>query len=252
MHGFPSPYVVLELMSYSAITFKDKNPIKRWLQMRRLLTALKLAEKLSTPSAICDFGAGNGELCKLLAARYPNAKIICYEPTPDLLAEAKLNLATVGNIEFCSDIASFASHSVDLVFCLEVFEHLPPTEMNTAMRQIKALLNEHGTAIIGVPVEIGPPALYKGVFRMTRRFGDFDATPKNVFLSFLGLPPKNRPVADITAGAKYHFHHMGFDYRNFQRSIAAEFKLRKVITSPFAILGPLINPEIYFVSDKGY
>ena len=57
-------------MTYSDITFNDRNPIKRWLQRRRLESAISFAgSSLKLGATICDFGAGNGELCKLILGR---------------------------------------------------------------------------------------------------------------------------------------------------------------------------------------
>src|SRR5258705_9964676 len=102
--------------TYEQITFSDSNPIKRWLQKGRLTYAVAIAESLPPPNVIMDFGAGNGRLCRLLASRYPHARIICYEPSDDLMAEAKANLADVKGIEFLSDLEIVENGAVDLVF----------------------------------------------------------------------------------------------------------------------------------------
>ena len=238
-------------MTYSSYTFNDKNLIKRWLQRRRLVVAINIAKK-TTPQCVLDFGSGNGELCKLIALQFPKAKIICYEPTPYLMKEAKENLAVVvgAQVHFCNDITQIADGSVDLIFCLEVFEHLPKAETMDALGQVKRLLKNEGDAVLGVPIEIGIPALYKGVFRMLRRFGSFDASFKNVFLSIFYCPPKERPIAEITPGFTYHHLHMGFDYRNLKLLCNRYFKLQKTTTSPFSVFGCLLNPEVYFFLQK--
>ena len=238
-------------MSYAEITFRDKNPIKRWLQQQRLVSAIKLCSRsLRPPEAICDYGAGNGELCKLLAEHYQNAKLVCYEPTPSLLSEARQNLSAVVDVEFCQDIRSVALGTLDVVFCLEVFEHLPPEETANALQTISDLLKPEGVIIIGVPVEVGVPALYKGIFRMSRRYGAFDANMKNVAMSFLYQPPKDRPASEIAPGFRFHHEHMGFDFRRFKVNLSSYFKLHKVSASPFAALGSWLMPEVYFVAEK--
>jgi len=239
-------------MSYAEKTFKERNPVKRWLQQQRLVSAIKICRdpELPVPEAICDFGAGNGELCKLLAERYSAARIICYEPAPELLAEARQNLADVTRVELCQDIRGIAPGSLDAVFCLEVFEHLPPAETTQALQTIFDLLKPGGMVVIGVPVEIGVPALYKGIFRLSRRYGAYDANLKNVFLSFLGFPPKDRPVSEIAPGFRFHFQHTGFDYRRLKEALARYFQLHRVSTSPFSVVGPWLMPEIYFVAVK--
>lgn len=234
-------------MTYSDLTFNDRNAIKRWLQRRRLVKAVKLAVGLPQPAVILDYGAGNGELCKILRLEYPQARIICYEPSPELMAEAGANLEGLPGIEFCSDISRISLRSADLVFCLEVFEHLPPNETKTALEQINDLLCSEGTAIIGVPVEIGVPAIYKGLFRMVRRYGKFDALPGNVLLAFLGRPPQTRPVSEIAPGFDFYAPHLGFDHRRFLAILRKNFKLHQIATSPFAVFGTWLNPEVYFV-----
>ncbi len=238
-------------MSYSEITFRDKNPVKRWLQRQRLDSAITLCSRLKRPpETICDFGAGNGELCKSLAEHYPNTTIICYEPTPKLLLDARQNLNSVSNVEFIQDIRSVSLETLDLVFCLEVFEHLPPEETAHALQTISDLLTPDGTVVIGVPVEIGFPALYKGLFRMLRRYGAFDANWKNVAFAFLMQPPKDRPVSEIAPGLRFHHAHLGFDFRSFRETVRSHFKLKRVSASPFAALGSWFMPELYFVAEK--
>jgi len=43
---------------------------------------------------------------------------------------------------------------------------------------------------------------------------------------------------------------MGFDFRHFKETFSSHFKLHKVSTSPFAILGSWLMPEVYFVTGK--
>lgn len=238
-------------MSYAAITFRDRNPVKRWLQRQRLVSALAAVGKQTpTPAVICDFGAGNGELCKVLVKHYPQAGIICYEPAADLLAEAKENLRGLPGISFYRSISGLGNGSCDAVFALEVFEHLPPPETQAALQTIYTLLRPKGRLVVGVPVEVGIPAIYKGLFRMARRYGAFDADIRNVLLSFAGNPPRNRPQGEIAPGFNYYFEHVGFDYRGFGRALESCFKRLGITASPFSILGPRLMPEVCFTVEK--
>ena len=119
-------------MSYADITFSDRNPVKRWLQQRRLTDALRLAAHFQGITTVLDFGAGNGELAKRLSHFFPQAHIICYEPAPDLMAEAQKNAGNFQQIRFVTDMAMVNKESVDLLYCLEVFEHLPKSETEAA------------------------------------------------------------------------------------------------------------------------
>ena len=235
-------------MEYANITFQDPNPIKRWLQFKRLETAVQLSNKYlsdSNPYSICDFGGGNGELCKLLINKYDNSVITCYEPTPELYNEAKQNLLNY-NVELIDNVNKISNNSVDIIFCLEVFEHLPPLETQEAFNAFLKILKPNGLIIIGIPIEIGIPALYKGLFRMFRRYGSYDANINNVIKSFLGKPPYRRPIIEIAPGFNYHSPHMGFNHRNFERECKSYFKIIEKSSSPFNIFNSFLMPEINF------
>ena len=81
---------------------------------------------------------------------------------------------------------------------------------------------------------------------MARRYGSFDATPRNVLSAVIGVPPKDRPVAEIYPGLRFHFEHMGFDFRVFAKKLSEFFLMQKKTYSPVPLLGFLM-PEIYFV-----
>lgn len=237
--------------SYHAITFGDPNPLKRWLQRRRLVSATQLAGRHAVRAlSVCDFGAGNGQLCKQARLRFPSAQITCFEPSPSLMAEARHNLKADTKICFVESTESLGAAQFDIVFCLEVFEHLPPYERTEAFHVIQSILAPDGVVVIGVPVETGLPALYKGIFRMWRRFGAFDASPRHVLAAMLGRPPKHRPMGEITPGLRYHFEHMGFDHHRLRDELSQHFSIRQEAYSPFDGLGYSAMPEINFVASS--
>lgn len=238
-------------MSYADKTFKDRNPIKRFFQKSRLNDALSMIPEALSPKSIVDFGAGNGELCKQLVKRFPDARIICYEPHPELLQQARENIgdlpATVTD--------EVPSSKADMVFCLEVLEHLPDVEFEKVLSQIHKLLIDDGVVIFGVPIETGFPALYKGLFRMTRRYGDFDARPLHILNAWVGRPPTPRPVVELMPESWYHLDHLGFDHRTLDQRLGKLFRIVKVSTSPFPVLGTFLNSEINFLAtpkEPGY
>lgn len=238
-------------VSYREGVFNDKNRIKRWLQRERLRTAIgAAAEERSNVRCVLDFGSGSGELCKSLIDEYPNATIICYEPCSVLLTEAKRELQGVPRIEFYSVFNELPKACVDVLFCLEVFEHIPMGERANALNQIDQLIKHDAEVIFGVPVEVGVPALYKGLFRMNRRFGAFDARPLNVLRAVVGFPPKDRPLGLLPPDIEVHHEHLGFDHRIFRKHVAERFSLIKASASPFGMLGTWLNPEAYFVVMK--
>ncbi|WP_227317119.1 class I SAM-dependent methyltransferase [Cedecea davisae] len=234
-------------MAYSSITFLDKNPIKRFLQNKRLSVALSVMDKDDKNPSICDFGSGNGELLKRV--NLASSRLTCYEPSPELIAEAKENLTSMTNVDFTQHVDSIPELSQDYVFCLEVFEHLPEKETIDALKNISRILKKNGTLIIGVPVEIGAPAIYKGLFRLTRRRKTFDTSLRNIISASLFSPPKIRPKGEIAEGFNFHFEHMGFDHRKLKSTLADHFNIKRVFYSPFNAVS-LLMPEIYFEVEK--
>jgi SAM-dependent methyltransferase len=239
-----------EAKTYSELTFSDRNPIKRFLQRSRLTYAIKMSRRAHSPRVILDFGAGNGELCKSLRPLYPHSRIFCYEPTPALMREAKENLLHTQRVEFLSQLDEVKPSSVDIVFCLEVFEHLPKEETADALRSIATVLSEVGYLVVGVPIETSIPALYKGVFRMSRRYGAFDAMPGNILACIAGRPPLTRPKVEIAAGRYYYPHHVGFDHRRFESTLGTSFDIETMSATPIPVLGAHLNPEVYFLAKK--
>jgi SAM-dependent methyltransferase len=238
-------------LSYADITVNDPNPVKRWMQRTRYADAVHVAQGLpeGDRQRILDYGGGNGELVKHLL-RNISAQACVFEPTPDLMAEAQSNLAGIGSITFCSTSQKLSSGSFDLVFCLEVLEHLPENETTAALGEIDRLLRPRGTVVFGVPHEIHLPALFKGLFRMSRRFGKFDARWGNVCGAVIGKPPKRRPSSEISPGFLYHFDHLGFDYRKLRDRIKDNFQFEREWFSPFPHLGSLLNSEVYFLARR--
>jgi PPOX class probable F420-dependent enzyme len=236
--------------SYSDITIRDRNPLKSYLQRRRLRDALSVLDGLKKGFAgkLLDFGAGSGELTRIVAGRFPRARVYCYEPAPDLLEEARRNLSGFENVVLVPSLEELEGMRFRYVFCLEVFEHLPRRETVRAIRAINRHLAGEGIAVVGAPNELFFPALVKGLFRMTRRYGAFDARPGNVLRAAMGRPPKRRPVREITAGLPYHFHHTGFDHRELRRMLSETFEVERQFASPVG--GELLGTEIYLVLRK--
>lgn len=230
--------------SYAALTREDPNPLKRAVQGRRLADALRLARDLA-PTLVVDYGGGDGALSRSAARLWPQARVLCFEPAPHLAAEARELLAGVGRVDVLEDEAALPAAAADLVFCTEVFEHLPAAETARALDEIARVLKPGGCAVIGVPVEIGPPALAKGVFRGLRRPGQFDARPKVVLQALSGHAPRPRPLAEISAGRAYYPHHAGFDHRPLIARIAERFELERRAGSPFPALPAWLNSELY-------
>jgi SAM-dependent methyltransferase len=235
--------------SYADLTRCDPNPLKRLLQRRRLADALRLTRDL-TPEVVVDYGGGDGALLVAAAGWWPRARLICFEPAPQLAAEARDALRGLALAEVVEAEAALPSAAAQLVFCTEVFEHLPPAETACALVEIERILASGGRLVLGVPVELGPPALAKGLFRASRRPGDFDGRLGNVLAAGLGRPPGPRPAAEISPGRAYHPHHAGFDHRPLLEELGRRFRVERLAGSPFPALPPWANSELYLRACK--
>lgn len=235
---------------YSDITVNAANPVKRYVQRRRLRDALSVLDGLDRRFAgkVLDFGGGSGELTRLVAERFPRAEIFCYEPAPRIFEEARQNLAGLENVTLVSALKELKGIDFDYVFCLEVFEHLPPRQTTRTVGRIDRLLKGGGTLVVGVPNELFVPALLKGLFRMTQRYGSYDARPANVLRAAVGRPPKDRPLKRIGPGLPYHFPHTGFDHRELRSVLSENFGLVREFGSP--VKSELLCSEVYLILRK--
>ncbi len=184
----------------------------------------------------------------MLARRFPNASVVCYEPMPGIFDEASHNLSGLKNVTLVPDRKELRRLTFDHVFCLEVFEHLPRRQTAGTLRTVDRLLKENGIFVVGVPNELFGPALVKGLFRMVRRYGTYDARIGNVLRAAVGRPPAKRPVRMISEGLPYHFHHLGFDHRRLRTQLSETFELVREFGSP--IKNQLFSTEVYFVLAK--
>jgi len=239
-------------MSYAGLTIKDSNVIKRYLHRNRYRQALTGLRNYppSFSGNILDFGGGNGELCKYIYGKFPNAKIVLYELTPSIRAEAIDNLKEYPEIEIVGDVKDIPLPEFDIIFCLEVFEHIIEEQYSLLFNEFIKLMSDESLLIIGVPVEVFLPALLKGIFRMCRRYGAYDANIRNVLKCMIGKPPQKRIRGTIENSLPYYYEHLGFDYRVFQYELSKYFNIVKSYGGPIAFLTPSLNFEKYYMCKK--
>ena len=234
--------------TYAELTRCDPNPVKRWLQAQRLLDAARLVREHDLGTVI-DYGGGDGALAVALLRSGRTRRVKCFEPAPSLRAEADAMLTGVAGADLFASAADLPSDWARTAFCLEVFEHLPPEETDVALDHLHRVLAPGGLLVIGVPVEIGPPALAKGLFRMARRPGAFDGRLSSILAATLGRPPLERERAAIGPGLAYFPHHLGFDHRRLIARVAARFEVLRQVGSPLG--GPAaFNTELNILVRK--
>lgn len=198
---------------------------------------------------VVDFGGGDGRLAALAAERWPQARVVVFEPYAEMAEAARTalsDLTSVLVVEREMDIPLGA----DVVFCTEVFEHLPDAETDRALWEIERILKPGGLLVAGVPVEFGPPAFVKGLFRRARRADAYDADWVRIWQATTGRPPTDRPDELIGAGRRYHSFHLGFDHRRLKAQLEDRFGPVRLTGSPAAFAPVLMNSEAYMTLTK--
>jgi SAM-dependent methyltransferase len=233
---------------YASITRDDPNAFKRFLQHKRLNDALGLL-KARRPALSIDYGAGDGELARLLRLMCPAGEVVCFEPSAQLRAQAVAHISALSGISLTAHVTNVADGCADAIFCLEVFEHLPPQETTEAIDHMHRLLKPDGVLIVGVPVETGPVARLKGWFRRRRRV-DFDTDAQRIAQAARGDIRFERLRVDFEGGGGYYPHHLGFDYRDLLRRLATRFVIETRRSSPLALLPPEWNSELNLLLRK--
>lgn len=97
--------------------------------------------------SIADIGCGTGGLLRTLQTRFEPRSLTGFE-----YSERALDLARskVPGVQFsCFDIYEGTTRQFDVVFCIEVLEHLLHPE--TALRNIIGMLADSGVALLTVP-----------------------------------------------------------------------------------------------------
>lgn len=238
----------MSTLAYAQLTRDDPSALKRWIQARRMADALRLVSPAHRLRVV-DYGGGDGELTARLAEP-PEAEAICFEPAVELRDQAEARLATQPRARVEPRAEALPDAWADAVFCLEVFEHLPDEESEAALGHIHRVLEPGGRLVIGVPVEVGPPALAKGLFRRLRRPGSPDARWREIVAAALGRPRPERALASLGERLPYHPFHLGFDHRRLIAKLAPRFRLEARRGSPFRWAPILCNSELYLLARR--
>jgi SAM-dependent methyltransferase len=167
-----------------------------------------------------------------------------------LRQQAEQIVAGCPRIDLAGDWRDLPNVPFDLIYCLEVLEHLPGRETRQLVEQIWKAASPLSRVVFSVPNELHLAAVMKGLFRIARRYGSFDATGGHVCQAALGRPPLRRPLSRLGAGNRYYFHHLGFDHRRLARRLNERFVIEQRYGSPFVNLPLASNAELFYVCRK--
>ena len=135
----------------------------------------------------------------------------------------------------------FREKCIDLVFCLEIFEHFHNSKK--AIDETHRILKKNGELIYSVPIEIGFSLLLRYIIAKLIGFkiDDIYSIKELLINVILKRPPKKR--YHLYNNKKLHYTHKNFDWRVLRRLIIRKFKHLETIFSPLPFLKS-INPTV--------
>ena len=109
---------------------------------------------LVTPESVVDMGCGPGNSTEVLAERYPGAKMLGLDSSPNMLAEARLRLPSA---QFDQADAStwVPAKGVDLVFANAIYQWVP--DHLTVLPKVLAALAPGGVLAVQMPDNLTEP-----------------------------------------------------------------------------------------------
>ncbi len=206
---------------------------------RHLYYALNLP-KIDDGKIILDLGCGDGPFFPTLN-RYGKC-IIGLDFSLQLILKAK---ALIRYIEYPlkkvlllnadGQHIPIKDKSIDIIYCLETFEHIPNT--NRLISEIFRILKDDGELIYSIPIEIGISLIFRQFIGKITKFPRDTYKFKELLTNSLLKKPSKR--------INNPWNHKNFDWRIIQQSIKRKFKLISQIYSPFPFLKSL-NPTAIF------
>lgn len=110
---------------------------------------------LKTPRLVYDLGCGPGNSTELLIARYPEARIIGVDSSPDMLAKARHSYPHAQFIE--GDLTDWKPmEEPDLLFANAVFQWVP--DHVEVLRRLLDMLPKGGVLAVQMPDNLGEPS----------------------------------------------------------------------------------------------
>ena len=131
----------------------------------------------------------------------------------------------------------------DYVTCFETLEHCHPPEQRKLLGRLVTVLKPKGKIVISVPIEIGPIALLKNLFRLKTKDASFpDFTLWNIIKAvFLKPTTWHRDTLDYPG-------HFGWDHRKLEK-VFAEFDM--LVTTKKSYI-PFNEIKTFFFNSQGF
>ncbi len=226
-------------MKYADYTRNTSNPIKRIAHSSRLTEASKMVT-LHQNMKILDYGCGDGGFFEELVKYIPAKNLYGYDPY--LLNE--MTFEGANTFDKTDELISKYSGFFDVIYCMEVCEHLTLERNHEIFSNIRKLAKPDAKIVFGVPLETGMSGFLKNLFRVTQG-GTQGATVGRAIKSLLSIPI---PRATDTHG--WIGSHLGFDAYAFSEIFKyGGYKVSKKTYLPFNLFKNFLNNEVYFICE---
>jgi 2-polyprenyl-3-methyl-5-hydroxy-6-metoxy-1,4-benzoquinol methylase len=229
-------------LNYASYTRKTAEPLKRLAHSRRYEQLLRIIAAPLPGDKVLDYGCGDGHLFSYLVGNVPPDKLVGYDPNADLLAQA--DPAVVAGSNLTTDINSLRTEyrqSFNLIYCVEVCEHLTDRALGELLENIAELAAPHARIIIGVPIETGSSGFLKAMYRAA--YGNRQAASVTKAVRALFGLPILRNVTDV----EWYGDHTGFNHAALRERLKdGGLLIKRTTCLPFPFLGLALNNEIYF------
>jgi len=225
-----------------------------WSHGNRFTLAKALARE-HAGGRLLDYGCGDGTFVALIHEHF--RETVGADVDTGQIAACARRLGGLPGVRFAMtcEVERSAAHAWDVVTCMEVLEHCLEDERRRVIGALADLLAPAGTAIVSVPIEIGPSLAGKQFFRAlagARRLGDYVHRERysvsEIVRSVFGRAVTRVAVERVgPQGAYRYYGHKGFDYRDVERELATRFTIVSKRFTPIPIAGPLLNSQAWFV-----
>jgi SAM-dependent methyltransferase len=187
---------------------------------------------------ILDYGCGDGAFFELLSEKVPVSNLYGFDPA--LLHE--MTIEGVTTYDDANELVKQHPEHFDMIFCMEVCEHLTDAALEIALRNIRLTGKPDATFIFGVPLETGLSGFAKNLYR-TLRNNRQRATIGRAFKSLLSIPVLRAHHHSGWIGS-----HIGFDYVYFKEMLQYNgFYVSSFNCLPWPLMGRIFNNEIYYL-----
>jgi ubiquinone/menaquinone biosynthesis C-methylase UbiE len=148
------------------------DPLSRLSGMREVHWQLVAQAGIEAGATVLEIGCGTGNVLMLAARVAPGTTVIGLDPDPNALAIARRKLSRAGlDVQLdqgYADRLPYADGSVDRVLSSFMLHHLPRTERQAALREVRRVLAPGGRLhLLDVDGEMPTP---RGVLRLLRLF----------------------------------------------------------------------------------